>query len=75
MLESTDVQIQGERNIDPENRSKHEGFEKVTKASMWKMVYFWWGKYDKVCNCPLEAIIFLSDLMRLNCGHFCNSLF
>ena len=36
MSESTDVQIQGERNINPENRSKHEGFETATKASMWK---------------------------------------
>ena len=34
MSESTDVQIQGERNINPENRSKHEGFETATKASM-----------------------------------------
>lgn len=40
MSESTDVQIQGERNINPENRSKHEGFEKATKASICKMLYF-----------------------------------
>lgn len=34
MSESIDVQIQGERNLNAENRSMYEGFEKSTKASI-----------------------------------------
>ena len=34
MSESIDVQIQGEINLNAENRSMYEGFEKSTKASI-----------------------------------------
>ena len=36
MSESIDVQIQGERNLNVENRSMYEGFEKSTKTSIWR---------------------------------------
>lgn len=52
------------------NRSKHEGFERTTKVSIWKNGLFLMKKYDKVWDYLFEAQIFLSNLLRLNCGHF-----
>ena len=68
MSESIDVQIQGEINLNAENRSMYEGFEKSTKASIWKKnSLFLMRKYDKVYDYPLEGlivVIFYNSLFR-----------
>lgn len=61
MSESIDVQIQGERNLNVENRSMYEGFKKVQKQVYEENSLFLMRKYDKVYDYPLEW---------LHCGHF-----
>lgn len=48
MSETIDVQILGQRNLNSENRSKHDGFKKAMKASIYKKkIYIWWETMTK----------------------------